>query len=67
MSTWQSESIAVDGIEVQVHSSREGVVLGKVVDGVYASDLLLSDTNKARSIACALIEGADKADAARGG
>lgn len=41
MSTWQSSPIQVDGIELQIHASDAGVTFGKMIDGIYASDLLL--------------------------
>lgn len=42
MSAWQSNPIHVDGIDLQIHASADGVTFGKMVDGVYASDLLLT-------------------------
>lgn len=65
MSTWQSNLIAVDGIEVRVHASVEGVTLGKLVDGIYASDLVLTP-EQAMELADALTEGATACIAARG-
>jgi hypothetical protein len=51
----------VDGFEVQVHATAEKVDLGKTVDGVYGSDLLLTP-DQARTLAVALIDGADHAE-----
>lgn len=65
MSDWQSTPVPVDGIEVQVHAARDGVTFGKLVDGVYASDLLLTP-EQACDIAEALTTGAAKCLAARG-
>ena len=61
MPTWKSNPIPVDGVQVQVHASDEGVVLGKSVQGIYASDLRCSP-DQARSIAYALIEAANRAE-----
>jgi hypothetical protein len=61
MQAWQSNTTLVDGIELQIHASDEGVTLGKLVDGVYASDLLLTP-DQARALAVALIDGADHAE-----
>jgi hypothetical protein len=61
MSDWQSNPIHVDEIEVRVHASTNGVTFGKVVDGIYSSDLLLTP-DQARTLAVALIDGADHAE-----
>lgn len=61
MKTWQSTPIAVDGIEVQIRSNESGVTFGKTVEGVYASDLLLTP-DEARRLARALLEGADNSE-----
>jgi hypothetical protein len=41
MSDWQSNPITVDGFEVIVHSSAKGITIGKTIDGIYSSDLLM--------------------------
>lgn len=64
MSNWQSTPIPVDGIEVQANAAQDGVTFGKLVDGVYASDLLLTP-EQAMELADALTEGAAKCLAAR--
>lgn len=66
MQAWQSNTIPVDGIEIQIHASDEGVTFGKLVDGVYASDLLLTP-EQAMELADALTEAATACIAARGG
>lgn len=66
MSTWQSSPIPVDGIEVRVHADADGVTLGKLVDGIYASDLVLTP-EQAMQIADALTEGATRCLTAREG
>lgn len=59
---WQSKPITVDGIAMDVRTNTAGkVVIGKQIGDVYAADLALTP-DQARSIACALIEGADKAE-----
>jgi hypothetical protein len=65
MSTWQSSSIHIGDIEARVHASDEGVTLGKLVDGVYASDLQLTP-EQACALADALTEGVARCLAARG-
>lgn len=66
MSNWQSNTIEVDGFEVRVDASADGVDLGKVSGGIYASDLLLTP-EQAMAIADALTEGATRCLAAREG
>jgi hypothetical protein len=66
MATWQSNPIAVDGVEVQVQASVEGVTLGKSVDGVYASDLLLT-AEQTDALIAVLAEGKVQHLAARRG
>ena len=66
MSNWQSNTIEVDGFEVRVDASADGVDLGKVSGGIYASDLLLTP-EQAMALADALTEGATRCLAARGG
>jgi len=61
---WQSASVAVDGITIDIKADADGVELGKTVDGLYASDLHLTP-EQARAIADALIEGAARCLAAR--
>lgn len=61
MSIWQSTPIKVDGMTVDVRADNHGVTQGRTVGGIYASDLLLTP-DQARELACALIEGADKAE-----
>lgn len=58
---WQSKPITIDGIEVQVHADEDGVTFGKIVDEVYASDLVLT-TAQARQIGNDLIDAADHAE-----
>ncbi len=60
MPTWQSKPIAVDGIEVQVQADANGVTLGKVHDGVYSSDLLLTPS-QAEILAASLQQAARRA------
>ena len=60
MPTWQSQPIHVDGIDVQVHVTAEGVTFGKLVDGVYSSDLLLT-SEQARDLGYALLTAANRA------
>lgn len=62
---WTSNPIAVNGIEVQVQASDDGVTVGKTVDGIYASDLLLTP-EIAMQLADALTQGAAKCLAERG-
>jgi len=66
MSNWQSNTIEVDGFEVRVDASADGVDLGKVSGGIYASDLLLTP-EQAMALADALTEGATRCLAAREG
>ena len=42
MPIWHSNLIHIDGLDVQAHAGVEGVTFGKMVDGVYASDLLMT-------------------------
>lgn len=63
---WESGPIQVrDELYVDVKASESAVTLGTFNDAVQASDLVLT-TDLARTIACALIEAADKADEAAG-
>ena len=64
MSTWQSETINVNGLDLQVQADAEGVNLGKTVDGIYASDLKLTD-EQARELAYNLTIAARKHRAAK--
>jgi hypothetical protein len=66
MSNWQSSPIKVDGFELRVDSSNNGVDLGKVSGGIYASDLLLTP-EQAMELADALTQGAAHCLAAREG
>lgn len=65
MATWKSKPIEVDGIQLQIHVSDDGVTLGKIHDGVYSSDLLLTP-EQAMELADALTQAAAKCLAARG-
>lgn len=65
MSNWQSNPIEVEGFEIRVDAGANGVDLGKVMSGVYASDLLLTP-EQAIELAEALTTGAAKCFAARG-
>ena len=65
MNIWKSNPIDVDGIEVQVQASADGVTFGKTVEGVYASDLLLTP-EQACNLAEALTQAAAKCLAAGG-
>lgn len=65
MSAWTSTPIHIDGIDLQVSSSVDGVTVGRTIDGVYASDLLLTP-EQAMEIAEALTEGAAKCLSDRG-
>ena len=64
MSNWQSNPIEVEGFEIRVDAGANGVDLGKVMSGVYASDLLLTP-EQAIELAEALTTGAAKCFAAR--
>lgn len=57
MNTWQSHPIHVDGMHIDVRADKSGVTCGKTVEGVYASDLLLSP-EQALAYAAALQEAA---------
>ena len=59
MHEWQSEPIAVDGIAVSIHATDRGVILGKLHDGVYSSDILFTP-EQAMELADALTEAAVK-------
>ena len=60
--TWASAPIHIrDELQVDVKASAESVTFGTYNDAVQASDLVLTP-DQARSIACALIEGADRVD-----
>lgn len=59
MRNWQSQPIHVNGIELLVHASDEGVTIGKTVDGVYSSDLLLTG-DEAMALADAITEAATR-------
>lgn len=60
---WQSKPITVDGIAMDVRTNAAGkVVIGKQVGDVYAADLALTP-DQARTLAYALLEGADHAEA----
>lgn len=61
MTTWQSNPIAVDGMTVDVRAEAGSVTQGRTVGDVYASDLQLTP-HKARMLAYALLEGADRAE-----
>lgn len=63
--TWQSPPVRVDGIDVSVHATPRGVIFGKLSDGVYSSDLLLTP-EQAMELADALTQAAAKCLAARG-
>lgn len=56
MTTWTSEPIHVsDDLLIDVQATSEGVTCRKSVEGVYASDLLLTP-NQAEQYGKALIE-----------
>lgn len=59
---WQSNPIAVDGFELRISTADGRVNLGRISDGIYASDFLLTP-DQTRRLARALLEGADKAEA----
>jgi hypothetical protein len=64
---WTSAPIAIRGelyAEVKVSANGE-ITFGTYNDAVQAGETAYT-SDQARSIACALIEGADKADEARG-
>lgn len=56
MATWQSNPIAVDGFDLSVHAGARGVILGRVLDGVYGEDLLLT-ADQTDALIAALAEG----------
>jgi hypothetical protein len=63
MSIWQSTPIQIDGILMDVRTTESGnVVVGKEVGDVYAADTSLTP-DQARTLAVALIDGADHAEA----
>ncbi|MGC1550809.1 MAG: hypothetical protein WA777_19985 [Rhodanobacter sp.] len=66
MEIWQSASIQIDGMTIDVRANRDGVTSGRMVNGVYASDLLMSP-EQAIEYAEALTEGAAHCLAARKG
>jgi hypothetical protein len=66
MNNWQSSTIEVNGFELRVDASANGVDLGKVSGGIYASDLLLTP-EQAMELADALTQGAAQCLAAREG
>jgi hypothetical protein len=62
MSIWQSTPIKIDGILMDVRTTESGnVVVGKEVGDVYAADTSLTP-DQARTLAVALIDGADHAE-----
>jgi hypothetical protein len=61
MSTWQSERIPVDGMEIHVQAQLGAVDIHRTVDGVDAQDTRLTP-DQARTLAVALIDGADHAE-----
>jgi hypothetical protein len=62
MSIWQSTPIQIDGILMDVRTTESGnVVVGKEVGEVYAADTSLTP-DQARTLAVALIDGADHAE-----
>lgn len=64
---WASSPIQIhDELHADVKASAEAVTFGTYNDAVQATELVLTP-DQARTIACALIEGADAADAAREG
>ncbi|MBT2142718.1 MULTISPECIES: hypothetical protein [unclassified Rhodanobacter] len=64
---WASGPIQIrDELHADVKATASTVILGTYNDAVQASDLVLTP-DQARTIACALIEGADAAEAAREG
>jgi hypothetical protein len=63
MSIWHSNPIQIDGIAMDVRTTEAGnVVVGKQVGDVYAADTSLTP-DQARTLAVALIDGADHAEA----
>ena len=63
---WASSPIQIrDELKVDVKASADTVTLGTFNDAVQAIDLVLTP-DQARTLACALIEGADRADASGG-
>jgi hypothetical protein len=66
MTTWTSAPIHVaDDLLIDVQASSEGVTCRKSVDGVYASDLLLTP-DQAKQYGQALIEGSAHSRAMKG-
>jgi hypothetical protein len=62
VSIWQSNPIQIDGILMDVRANEAGnVVVGKQVGDVYAADTSLTP-DQARTLAVALIDGADHAE-----
>lgn len=64
--TWQSEHLQIDGMTVDVRASKEGVTSGRTVDGVYASDLLMTP-EQADAFGTLLLKGATKCRQIRAG
>lgn len=64
---WASGPIQIrDELHADIKATASTVTLGTYNDAVQATDLVLTP-DQARTLACALIEGADRADAAREG
>lgn len=64
---WSSEAIHLpEGVCVDVHASREGVVLGVLVGMVLSADVHMT-ADKAREVAKAITEGAARSDAMKKG
>ena len=42
MATWQSNPIAVDGFELRIEAIDERVNLGRIFNGIYSNDFLLT-------------------------
>jgi hypothetical protein len=66
VTTWTSEAIHIsDDLLIDVQATSEGVTCRKSVEGVYASDLLLTP-EQAKQYGQALIEGSAHSRAMKG-
>lgn len=61
---WAAPPIEHDGLTLEVSATADFVDLGKTVNGVYASDVLLP-ADKARTYATAIWQGANASDKAK--
>lgn len=64
---YQSPTIQIDGIELDIRADVSGITLGRTVDDVYASDLFVESPDLAARLGSYLIEAAQRVRIARGG